>query len=129
MSEQTKVRIEKNPVTPSEQAVAKAAAVVVETDAEGRALKLRKPGVLAIYRLIEALGPETAKNSIYVNMVLPIIYLEAIDGMDVFMPTKKSEVEAILQRLGDAGVAALLLGVEKHFGATDPEADRLAIKK
>lgn len=114
--------------TPSEQVVAKAAAEVSVTDDRGRVIKLRKPGVVAQFRLVEILG-DTAKNEVYMSMVLPIIFVTAIDDDTVSQPSGKREVEALIQRLDEDGLAAVGRGVMEHFGKQDPEADRAAVKK
>src|SRR5712692_1590735 len=115
--------------TPSQQVLARAVAGVEVADAGGRKITLKKPGVLAQYRLIEILG-DSAKNETYVGMCLPLLFVSAIDGEAVFAPLKKSEVEALIQRLDDAGITAVMNGVQKHFGGVrDREADREAIKK
>lgn len=115
------------PESPSQQAVAKAAAEVTVTDATGRKITLRKPGVLAQYRLIEMLG-DTAKNGVYVRMALPMMYVATIDGDPVAQPARKSELEALIQRLEEPGVACVMEGVAEHFDKADAEADKAAIK-
>jgi hypothetical protein len=116
-----------NESAPSAQLIAKAIAEAVITDDRGRSIKLKKPGVLAQYRLIEILG-ETAKNQVYMGMVLPLIFVAEIDGEPVFQPSSKREVEALIQRLDEDGIAAVMAGVNAHFGASDPEADKAALK-
>lgn len=125
MSEPVKVTLNSN--TPSEQAIARANTEESITDSRGRSIKLKKPGVLAQFRLIEILG-DTAKNEVYMSMVLPLIFVTEIDGDAIFPPTRKSEVEALIQRLDEDGVAAVHAGVIQKFGASDPEADRAALK-
>lgn len=113
---------------PSEEAIAKAVAEVAVTDARGRVLLLKKPGVLAQFRLVEALG-ETAKNETYVGMVLPVIFVSAIDGDPIMPMASKREIEALIQRLDDDGITAVGRAVQEHFGRQDPEAERSALKK
>lgn len=114
-------------ITPSAQVVADATAEIVITDARGRRIALRKPGVLSQYRLIDALGPETAKNEVYVQMVLPLTYIASIDGVRVPAFAKKSAIEALVQQLDEDGVAAVMNGVGEHFGKPDPAADKAAL--
>ncbi len=92
-----------NESAPSAQIIAKANAEAIVTDARGRTIKLKKPGVLAQYRLIEALG-DSAKNEVYMGMVLPLIFISEIDGDVVFQPNTKREVEALIQRLDEEGI-------------------------
>lgn len=121
------VQIHNNQASPSEMAISKAHQEAVVTDAKGRTIKLKRPGVLAQYRLIEVLG-ETAQNRVYMAMVLPLIFVIEIDGDYVFFPAKKSEVEALIQRLDHEGIEAVMNGVKDNFGESDPEADKAALK-
>jgi len=114
--------------TPSAQAVAKANAEVVFIDPKGRSIKLKKPGILAQYRLVELLGPETAKNVVYLGMVTPLIYVAEIDGDPVQFPVSKREIEALIQRLDEEGVEAVMEEVTKNYKAADPETDKAALK-
>lgn len=97
------------------------------TDARGRTLTLKKPNALAQYRLVDALGP-SAENRVYLAMCMPFLYLSAIDGEAVLMPTSKMQIEALVQRLDTDGLDALNAGIEKYFGATTEE-DSLRAKK
>ena len=128
MSDQVKLTVNPSGETPSQQILAKGAESFTVRDSKGRAIVLKKPGVLAQFRLVEALG-DTAQNEVYVRMVLPLIYVSEIDGNFVASPTKKIQVEALIQQLDEHGIAAVLDGVSEHFGASDPEADKTAIKK
>lgn len=122
MAEDVKVTL-----SPSEELIAKASAEQVVEDSTGRIITLRKPGVLAQYRLVEMLG-ETAKNQVYMGMVLPLLYVSAINDDKLPALSTKREVEALIQRLDEAGIEAVMKGVQEHFGAPDPEADKVALK-
>lgn len=113
-------------LTPSADLVNNARATVTVTDAKGRAIVLRKPGVLAQYRLVETLGA-SASNEVYMSMVLPLIYIESIDG-DVVSTAKRLQIDALIQRLDEEGIKAVMEGVQANFGAPDPEADKAALK-
>jgi hypothetical protein len=113
---------------PSQEVVAKAIAEIAVTDSAGRTIKLKKPGVLAQFRLVEIMG-DTASNQTYMGMVLPLIFVTSIDGDPVFPPTSKLQVEALIQRLDEHGVDAVLTGVNANFGGADPDADKDALKK
>jgi hypothetical protein len=113
--------------TPSADVVAKQNQSFVVTDAKGRAITLKKPGVLSQFRLIEALG-DTAKNQVYTSMVLPIIFVTDIDGDPIPQPQSKREIEALIQRLDDEGIEAVSNGVMANFGASTVDADKEALK-
>lgn len=121
MSDEMKVEI-----TPSEQLVKAAQSEVVIVDARGRNIRLRKPGVLAQFRLVEALG-ESASNSVYMSMIIPLVYVAEIDG-DPVRTGSKREIEALIQRLDEDGVTAVMERVRDTWGASDPEADKAALK-
>lgn len=95
-------------------------------DAKARVIKLRRPGSLAQYRLVEAIG-DAASNQTYMGMVLPLIYIASIDGEPV-TTRSKAQVEALIQRLDDDGIKAVMEGVQANFGSPDPEADKAALK-
>lgn len=115
-------------LNPSEQLIEKAQAETSVVDARGRTIKLKKPGVLAQFRLIEALG-DTAKNEVYMAMVLPLIFVTSIDDQAVYQPGSKREVEALIQQLDEDGIAAVMQGVQDNFGKNDPEEDKANLKK
>lgn len=111
------------PTTPTEEAMSAAVQTYeVEDKEKGRKITLRKPSVIAQYRLVGMLGNDLASNQVFVAMALPLIYVAAIDGEPVVPPVKYSELEALIQRLDEGGVAAVSEGVIKHFGqsATTP---------
>src|SRR5579875_2947023 len=98
------------PVAPAAPAVKR----VEVTDGRGRAIMLRKPPVLAQFRLVEALG-KAASNETYLAMVMPLLFVGAIDGEAVPTPSTKGEVEALIQRLDEDGYTALAEGVQANF--------------
>lgn len=83
-------------------------------DSRGRVIELSKPGVLAQFRLVKILG-KTAENQTYMNMILPLIYIKSIDGEAVSAPQNEREVDALIQRLDEEGVANVSLGVMRHY--------------
>jgi hypothetical protein len=102
--------------------------VVVETS-DGRKITLRKPGVLAQFKMIEMLGGAAAANQVFVNMVLPVTFVVAIDGDPVSRITTRSELDALIQRLDEAGIEAVMEAVPANFGKQqDPEAAKAAVK-
>jgi hypothetical protein len=113
-------------VTPSAELLAAAKQEAEVIDARARVIKLRKPGVLAQYRLVETLG-ESASNQVYMGMVLPLIYVASIDGAPV-SARNKMQIEALIQQLDEDGIKAVMEGVTEHFGNPDPEADKAALK-
>jgi hypothetical protein len=114
-------------IKPSDQVVNQAHKEISVTDGNGRVISLKKPAVLTQYRLIEMLG-DAARNQVYMGMVVPLIYVSAIDGEPVFVPTTKRELEALIQRLDEEGIEAVMMGVQENFGNIDPEKDKADLK-
>jgi hypothetical protein len=109
---------------PSGEVLKTANVEVSITDAKGRVITLRKPGVLAQYRLVEMIG-ESAKNEVYMGMTLPLLFVSTIDG-NLTSIIKKSELEALIQQLDEEGIKSVMEGVQEYFGALpDPAADRI----
>lgn len=124
-----RVEVHARPQSAAEEALElRQAQAVTITDKRGRVIVLRRPGVLAQYRLIEALGNEAASNQTYVGMVLPLLYVESIDRSPA--PTaSKRQIEALIERLGDEGIEAVGNGVIEHFGRRSPDEERAELKK
>lgn len=74
----------------------------------GLRLKMRKPRPIAQLRLVSIVGPEDAKNQVYMNLVGPLLWIEEIDGDPVGMLMSKRELEALFERLGDDGIPSLV---------------------
>lgn len=93
--------------TPSDRLLAAAAQAKVVRDAVGRELALRRLSALDKLRLFEAAGPELSRNDRWLGMAVLACSVTAIDDVPWPMPASKQGVEAMVQRLGDAGIAAV----------------------
>lgn len=79
-------------------------AAVTLTDSEGRKLVVKRPSVLQQFRLVELLGPELGKNTMYLNMAMPCFWAQSIDGEPLYAPLTKLELEAAIERLDEHGL-------------------------
>lgn len=100
---------------------------VTITDKKGKKIVLKKPNVLAQYHIVEIVG-DSAKNQVYMAMVMPLLYVESIDGVGVSM-SKKSELEALILRLGDEGVSCVMNAVQENFMPKDAGDEKEKLKK
>jgi len=116
----TKVTIKPHTATPSEQIVRAANEEFSVTDSLGRVIALKKPGVLAQFDLIEALG-DLAKNDVYRIMCIPAIYVVSIKGEVAPPPSNRAQMRALISRLGEEGFVAIKQGIREHF--PNPEED------
>ena len=78
------------------------------TDSTGRHIELRKPSILQQYNVLLAVGAEAAANQAYMSVVTPLLYVRAIDGDPIAFPTTKRQLDALIQRLDEPGVAAVM---------------------
>jgi hypothetical protein len=93
--------------TPSEALLAATQGEEVVRDALGRRLALRRLGALDKLRLFEAAGPVLSGNDRWLGMAVLACSVTAIDDVPWPMPASKQGVEAMVQRLGDDGIAAV----------------------
>lgn len=100
----------------------------VVKDALGREITLVRPRPLAQFRLVKVLGA-AANNTTYLQMVTPMIWVAKIDDVDVHFPTSEREIELTIDLLGEEGLEAVMLGIQKEFFAETMEAGREAVRK
>jgi hypothetical protein len=87
----------------------------VLVDKAGRTIMLRRIGVLEQLRLYKALGPDLSRNDVYMALAMTAASAAMIDGIPLPFPVNESGVEAAVERLGDAGIAA----IDQNFVASD----------
>ncbi len=102
---------------PASGIVAAAAAELVTTTAEGTRLTLRRLNALDKLRLFKAAGPVLAQNEPWLGMALLASSVVALDDVPVPLPTTEHQIETMVARLGDSGIAAVA-------NALRPEANR-----
>ena len=110
----------------TDNAATKAGPGVFEvTDARGRVLTVKRPNVLAQYRLVRTLGADAASNTPYLNMLMPLLYLHKLDGAEVSIGNQR-EIDLLIQQLDDDGLVALTGAISENFAKQDDEG---AVKK
>lgn len=106
---------------PGAVIVAAAQATTDVADATGRALTVRKPGALDRLRLFKAAGAALAGNSAWLGLATLAASVVALDGIPVPFPINEAQIEALVARLGDQGIAAISGALMAMRAA--PEAD------
>ncbi|MGH9208045.1 MAG: hypothetical protein ACRD1G_16060 [Acidimicrobiales bacterium] len=91
---------------PSETIVASSVAAEAVTDGQGRRIALRRMTVLDKLRLFKAAGPLLSQNGPWLGVALLACSVTAIDDIPVPMPANEQQIEALVARLGDLGIAA-----------------------
>ncbi len=92
---------------PSMRIVADALQRVEVRDGLGRMLEVRRPGALDRLRLFKAVGPVLAENERYLGYAMLAMCVCGIDGVPVPGVVNEAQLEALVARLGDAGLVAV----------------------
>lgn len=101
--------------TPSKEAESTASVDYEFVDDKGRKLKLKRPSVLAEIEFPLILGQEASANTIYLSRVIPLLYLDSIDGEKI-QPFKSAlDVQYLIQKLDHEGMDALTLACIEYF--------------
>jgi hypothetical protein len=80
---------------------------LVVRDADGRELVLRRMTALDRLRLFKAIGPVLSQNNLYLGMATLAASVTSIDSVPVPPPATEGQIEALVARLGDAGISAV----------------------
>lgn len=108
--------------TPSARIIEAAQVAPTVIDAQGRRLALRRLTALDKLRLFKAAGPVLAQNQPWLGMAVLAWSVAAIDDVPIPSPTSETQIESLLSRLGDDGVAAVAAGLGPASGSSDPVA-------
>lgn len=94
-------------MTPSAVILASAMATQTIVDDQGRRLTICRLHALDRLRLFKAAGPLLAQNQPWLGMALVACSVAAIDDVPFPSPVNEPQIEAMIARLGDAGIAAV----------------------
>ena len=94
-------------MTPGATISQTAAAISTVVDSLGRRLSLRQLNALDKLRLFKAAGPELAQNPPWLGMAVLASSVVAVDDVPVPPPVNELQIEAMVGRLGDAGLMAV----------------------
>ena len=79
------------------------------TDALGRKLRIKNLNALEQMKLLRAVGPMQSQNQPYFHMVECAAMVVDIDGRPCSMPTNERQIDTAVERLGDEGMAAVMV--------------------
>ena len=94
-------------MTPTQTYVAAAHDVREVTDAAGRTITIRRPTTVDRLRLFKAVGPALTANERYLGLAMLAFTVMAIDDVPYPQPANEHQIESLLDRLGDDGIAAI----------------------
>jgi len=105
--------------TPSSRLIAAAEGAMEVADRRGRRLSLRRLGALDKLRLFKAAGPVLAQNPPWLGMALLACSVVALDDVPVPAPASEGQIEALVQLLGDDGIAAVAEALDPGAASVD----------
>lgn len=110
-------------MTPSQSIVREAVKTLTAIDRKGRRLMLRRLTALDTLRLFKAAGPVLAQNEPWLSMAGLAFSVLEIDGVPVPSPVTEQQIEGLIDRLGDEGLAAVADTVKDQPESPDPRSD------
>jgi hypothetical protein len=110
-------------MTPSQAILRESARSFIATDASGRKLLLRRLTALDTLRLFKAAGPALAENQPWLSMAGLAFSVLELEGVPVPSPSTEAQIEGLIERLGDDGLAAIASALESEVSASDTRAD------
>jgi hypothetical protein len=94
-------------MTPSQAIIREAVKTFTAVDRAGRRLLLRRLTALDTLRLFKAAGPVLAQNEPWLSMAGLAFSVMEIDGVPMPSPSTEPQIESLIDRLGDEGLAAI----------------------
>jgi hypothetical protein len=107
-------------MTPSQTIVREAVKTVTVIDVSGRRLTLRRLTALDTLRLFKAAGPVLSQNEPWLSMAGLAFSVLEIDGIPVPPPATEPQIESLIDRLGDEGLAAIADTVKDQLESAAP---------
>jgi hypothetical protein len=91
------------------------------TDEKGRVLRVGTMGPLQRMRLAKAVGPQNARNDVYLGTATLAYAVQAIDSELIPAPAHELGIETLVARLGDEGINAVALVMMYRMGVTQDD--------
>jgi hypothetical protein len=110
-------------MNPSQAIINDAIKAFVAVDSKGRQLMLRHLTALDTLRLFKAAGPVLAQNEPWLSMAGLAFSVLEIDGIPVPPPTTETQIENLIDRLGDEGLVAIADLIRDHQENPDRNSD------
>jgi hypothetical protein len=113
---------------PSQEITKASTGMGFATDVRGRRIAVVKPSAILRMRLLRMLGKDADNGPLLGNCMLACLVRE-IDGDKIMMPNSYREIEMLVERLDDDGLAAVVdalkeLGVEPKIAEDDEDTIR-----
>jgi hypothetical protein len=110
-------------MNPTQAIINDAFKAFVAVDGKGRRLMLRHLTALDTLRLFKAAGPVLAQNEPWLSMAGLAFSVLEIDGIPVPPPTTEMQIENLIDRLGDEGLATIADSIRSEQENRDRNSD------
>lgn len=97
---------------PAESIVDAASCRISVTDGKGRKILARRLTALDTLRLLKTAGPVLAHNEPWLSVASLAFSVLEIDGVPIPAPTSESQIENVVDKLGDDGLTAIAAAIE-----------------
>ena len=94
-------------MTPTQAYLATTSVALQVQDSQSRTLTLRRLTALDKLRLFKAAGPNLAQNPLWLGMATLACSVTELDGVPIPPPVNEAQIEALVGKLGDCGIAAI----------------------
>lgn len=108
---------------PSRSIVNEATRTFTAIDDQGRRLLLRRLTALDTLRLFKAAGPVLAQNEPWLSMAALGFSVLEINDVPVPPPATENQIETLIDRLGDEGLAAIAEALKSEAVTNEAELD------
>ncbi len=110
-------------ISPSQVILREAVSTFIAVDTTGKRVKLRRLTALDTLRLFKAAGPVLAQNEPWLSMAGLAFSVLEIDGVPVPAPTTEAQIESLIERLGDEGLASVADALKDNQENHDRKSD------
>jgi hypothetical protein len=117
--------LENEAPTASARILADANHIEHQTDKRGRKIGVKKLEFIDIHKLTKVIGGDTASNQIAFAQVLAAASVVEIDGEMVPRPGTNLQIDALMTRLGLAGIEAATKTLERLNADSDEAVDEI----
>jgi hypothetical protein len=108
---------------PSLAVIRDAVKTFISVDKSGRRLTLRRLTALDTLRLFKAAGPVLAQNEPWLSLAGLAFSVVEIDGVPTPSPATEAQIEGLVDRLGEDGLAAIADTIKDQQEIGDPKSN------
>ncbi len=110
-------------MVPSQSIIEASSRAFTAVDTRGRRLTFRRLTALDTLRLFKVAGPVLSQNEAWLAMSGLAFSVLEIDGIPVPAPVTEAQIEGLVEKLGDEGLAAVAMTIRDEEPSHEHQAD------